>query len=83
MYETIGVNIGYEVHLAHSLRRIIAELIDMFILAVMLNILAPRFDCWWVRVTKIYVYNFEILTNPQFSQKHGWYMLPSHTSNAV
>ena len=43
--EIIRVDTGYEVHLAHSLRRIIAELIDMFILAVILNILVPGFDC--------------------------------------
>lgn len=43
--ETIRVDTGYEVHLAHSLRRIIAELIDMFILSMILNILVPGFDC--------------------------------------
>jgi len=63
MYETIGVNIGYEVHLAHSLRRFIAELIDMFILIVILNILVPGFDCRWVRVTINLIY-VKILTNP-------------------
>ena len=43
--EIIRVITGFEVHLAHSFRRIIAELIDMFILAVILNILVPGFDC--------------------------------------